>query len=411
MDAWHFWVESLNHILWAVGKHYDVIALACDACPVICLVVRAVDGHIIQRNDCAIDYRNLIVASECTRQHIAVLCHIVASELRQVNRVGLCFLLARVGVALSLDGQLIGVMVSACAIPLDGELANLIGQRILTQRLQGILVHQQLLWCSHNLLDGGLAFWCLVGKLQLWLIDAGELVLQGCCQLRFHLVVAVLSNLREGHVHVPNLLRAVWRKQSVRQREFLCRVMNMFTPMVCCQRWHPYLLVYVHVVVALRIAHWPASLIFDVNIAHKRIGSQRVLIIAARHHIGAAFVGPANLLAIGVLRDLEFLDTGGGRHGKTCAICPSVRVIATDWTTWVRSHKTDAKGATNSVCLRVRLAHGYRSAGGIVVGRWLGILQMNGAFAHKVHSVIATTKPGTISTKIRPFVLLVRAVI
>ena len=73
-------------------------------------------------------------------------------------------------------------MVSASAIPLDGELANLIGQRILTQRLQGILVHQQLLRCCHNLLDGVLAILCLVGKLQLWLIDAGELVLQGIRQ-------------------------------------------------------------------------------------------------------------------------------------------------------------------------------------------------------------------------------------
>ena len=48
------------------------------------------------------------------------------------------------------------------AVPLDGELTNLVGQCILAQRLQGVCVRQQVLRYIDNLLDGVLALGSLV---------------------------------------------------------------------------------------------------------------------------------------------------------------------------------------------------------------------------------------------------------
>ena len=89
-------------------------------------------------------YANLIVAAKRARQHVAVLSHVVGSKFGEVNRVA-CDFLAWVGVAFCLDGQLVGVMICSRTIPLNGKLANLVGQRIFAQRLQGVWVHQQVL--------------------------------------------------------------------------------------------------------------------------------------------------------------------------------------------------------------------------------------------------------------------------
>ena len=62
----------------------------------------------------------------------------------------------------------------------------------------------------------------------------------------------------------------------------------------------------------------------------------------------------------------------------------------------------------------LKRAHTDGLAALVVVGRWSGILHLNGAVARKVHAVLATIKPCTIivignKTYLIVFILFVRA--